>query len=441
MRPLLLLTCLLLGCWGADTGQSPDGGGNGRVPRGDVSDVSMEDIVGAAAAEFESRARAAANATVDRLEERLAGLEKHLSEHAVLLAETAAAVAQLSETVSEWERSGRQAMSADQSDGAAGRPQPSDRARRLTGHVLGEPCRLDSECSDLLTDTQCYGGRCVCGRGLLRGPGETCHPAPWLGGECRIDRHCRVRTKEAVCSGRVCQCPADRMTYFEECRRFPRLSESCRTDTDCRSATRHSLCSRLTRRCECQRGFWNHANRQCREGVSEGGPCRYDRDCNLVKSINTCVDGVCQVRQCDAHPGSTDRFRLIGGNSCDNGYVEFTYDSGESWNFLCDSNWTNADATVLCAYMGYDWGEPSRPNVGSSQNVTRFLWVDDLECDGTEPNLTLCVWNEGRTNCEVGEVAAVQCFMYPTEPPSTEQPAAEEAEAETGDGDDVLSGA
>ena len=141
-----------------------------------------------------------------------------------------------------------------------------------------------------------------------------------------------------------------------------------------------------------------------------------------MQKITTCISGVCQVRRCDPHVGAADRFRLVGGSSCSNGYVEFTYDAGQSWRFLCDSNWTREDATVLCADMGFDWGEPRSAPSASSSNVTRFLWVEDLRCAGTEPSLTVCIWHEQRTSCAVSEVAAVECYRRPTEPPSTETP-------------------
>ncbi|KAF0287301.1 hypothetical protein FJT64_014226 [Amphibalanus amphitrite] len=367
-----LFACLLLALSSAQ-GHSTESGYHKRVRRGDLS---AGDLVQAAAAEFESRARDAAAASTAQLEERLASLEKRLDEQSTLLEEALSALAKISDN-----------LSGLQPGGARSGPQPSDRPSPTAGRVLGEPCRVNSECSDLIANTECGdGGRCVCAGGLLRGPGETCLPAPWLGGECRTDHHCDVRTPHAMCSPEwTCRCPADMMTIQGKCRPFPRLSEHCLSDADCRQATKYAVCSPLTRRCVCPRGSWNFNNMHCRLGVPSGRPCLYDRDCSTMQKIYTCIGGICQVRRCDPHSGASNRFRLVGGNSCNNGYVEFTYDSGQNWTFLCDSNWTGADATVLCSYMGFDYGHPmtvnSRARATSTSNVTRFLWVEDLECE------------------------------------------------------------
>ena len=409
-----LPVCLLLVC----TSAAVLGVGSGALRRIRRGDLNAGGLVQAAAAEFEARARAAADASATRLEERLDLLEKQLTEQTAQLEQALTLLAGMSDTLTNLQSDGQ---------GRGPQPRPSDWPSPIVGHVLGEPCRVDSECSDLLTNTVCgEHGLCTCAAGLLRGPGETCRPAPALSGECRVDRHCEESTPHAVCSPeRACHCPVAMMTLRGQCRPFPRLSERCLSDADCRQATQYAVCSPLTGRCACPRGSWNFNNVLCRPGVSGGRPCLYDRDCSTMQKFTTCIEGVCQVRRCDPHAGAASRFRLVGGNSCSNGYVEFTYNSGQNWTFLCDSNWTGADATVLCGYMGFDRGEPRLVGSTSSSNVTRFLWVEDLECDGTESSPTICAWHEGRTNCAVSEVAAVECFLDPTEPPSTVPPLTE----------------
>ncbi|KAM9843960.1 galectin-3-binding protein B [Aulostomus maculatus] len=99
--------------------------------------------------------------------------------------------------------------------------------------------------------------------------------------------------------------------------------------------------------------------------------------------------------------------RLFGSQSPSEGRVE-VYHEGK-WGTVCDDGWDLAEARVVCRQLnfpgaksiviGKDYGQASGP-----------IWLDDIECEGTEDNLVACGFKGwGVTDCTHKEDVGVIC--------------------------------
>ena len=80
------------------------------------------------------------------------------------------------------------------------------------------------------------------------------------------------------------------------------------------------------------------------------------------------------------------------------------------WGTVCDSSWDLADATVVCHQLGY-MRAVEAPKYSRFGGGTGLSWYSNVECVGTEMDLTECSKSTspfGRA-CSHSYVAGVVC--------------------------------
>ena len=97
----------------------------------------------------------------------------------------------------------------------------------------------------------------------------------------------------------------------------------------------------------------------------------------------------------------------MGGSGPHEGRVEI-YRNGE-WGTVCDDYWDIKDATVVCRQLGYPTALVAVRSAGFGEG-TGEIWLDYVDCTGTEQNLTDCdsdgfAWRV----CRHSEDAGVVC--------------------------------
>uniref|UniRef100_A0A4W5N9Z1 Si:ch73-127m5.1 n=1 Tax=Hucho hucho TaxID=62062 RepID=A0A4W5N9Z1_9TELE len=119
-------------------------------------------------------------------------------------------------------------------------------------------------------------------------------------------------------------------------------------------------------------------------GLGEHSYCRNpDRESNPWCFFRQ-TSGAIGWAYCDCHQGAA---RLVGGTSSGSGRVE-VYLNGQ-WGAVCDSHWTDRDASVICRQLGL--GE-----IGTALQHSRFgsgsglFHYERLGCRGDESSISQC---------------------------------------------------
>ena len=101
--------------------------------------------------------------------------------------------------------------------------------------------------------------------------------------------------------------------------------------------------------------------------------------------------------------------RLKGGNTTNEGFIEIKGSNG-IWGGICDDNWGQPDANVVCRMLGYPSAETVYTGSTPFGHGTGSFVLDNVNCVGTETSVFDCPHNgEGVHNCGSAEWAGVKC--------------------------------
>jgi hypothetical protein len=134
---------------------------------------------------------------------------------------------------------------------------------------------------------------------------------------------------------------------------------------------------------ECSSAGWGNHN------------CRHVEDASVRCSNETLVVVVEPVR-------------LAGGRNASEGRVEVKHNG--QWGTVCDDYWTLEDANVVCRMQGFSHALRATKYASYFGQGTGPIWLDDVECLGTESNIFECLsvkWNQ--SDCSHYEDAGVVC--------------------------------
>ncbi|XP_029945294.1 galectin-3-binding protein A-like isoform X2 [Salarias fasciatus] len=99
--------------------------------------------------------------------------------------------------------------------------------------------------------------------------------------------------------------------------------------------------------------------------------------------------------------------RLSGSTDASEGRVE-VYHEGR-WGTVCDDNWDMAEAQVVCRQLNFP-GAKSLIIGRQYQQAPGPIWLDDINCKGTEKHLVNCEFKSwGETDCSHKEDVGVVC--------------------------------
>ncbi|XP_050770310.1 antigen WC1.1-like [Gymnogyps californianus] len=102
-----------------------------------------------------------------------------------------------------------------------------------------------------------------------------------------------------------------------------------------------------------------------------------------------------------------EKIRAVGGENGCSGRVEVWYRG--SWGTVCDDSWDMQDAEVACRQLGCGPAVSALDEAAFGEG-TGPIWLEQVECRGTEPSLQDCWARPGDSGaCRHKEDAGVRC--------------------------------
>lgn len=120
---------------------------------------------------------------------------------------------------------------------------------------------------------------------------------------------------------------------------------------------------------------------------------------------------LCLTPQAGTATNTLVHLRLENGPGRCAGRVEVLYN--HQWGTVCDNGWSLAEAAVVCRQLGCGTAVSAPGSAHFGQGSGR-IWLDSVNCTGTEATLSECQarpW--GSNSCDHHEDAGVVCSGDP----------------------------
>ena len=115
---------------------------------------------------------------------------------------------------------------------------------------------------------------------------------------------------------------------------------------------------------------------------------------NATTTYDNCTDG---------------ELRLVGGANATLGVVQVCMNN--AWGSVCNNRFGTNDAVVVCRQLGFPTtGAVAFRDTSVFSSTTGPVFLDHLDCQGTEPNVMECSKIIGLSECDSPEIAGVQCI-------------------------------
>ena len=124
----------------------------------------------------------------------------------------------------------------------------------------------------------------------------------------------------------------------------------------------------------------------------------------------SCLAGLCLLSQCHGKSlpsPAREKIRAVGGEDRCSGRVEVWHRG--SWGTVCDDSWDMQDAEVACRQLGCGPAVSALHEAAFGMGMGP-IWLEQVECRGTEPSLQDCWARPGDSGaCRHKEDAGVRC--------------------------------
>ncbi|XP_029922329.1 scavenger receptor cysteine-rich type 1 protein M130-like [Myripristis murdjan] len=130
-------------------------------------------------------------------------------------------------------------------------------------------------------------------------------------------------------------------------------------------------------------------------------------DCLQAGSaLRECLKMTSESSSHSLHTTCSDSVRLVNGNSLCSGRVEVK--SGQSWSSVCEADFDQQDAEVLCRELGC--GAPSVLQGALYGEAEAPTWTKEFQCEGSESVLLECGSSGSvRNTCSPGKAVGLTC--------------------------------